>query len=111
MLTSRLIRQCVSLGKAASAAWTAEGRMPSPSFSLDAQLRFHDKWLKIDLQVDFGMNLIIGSNIVLDVKYRVLLFFKGAGIYLSPYPKAIWLHCWSTFTSFSCVQLYRQCAS
>ncbi|KAK0139773.1 E3 ubiquitin-protein ligase HERC2 [Merluccius polli] len=29
-----------------------EGRdeMPSPSFTLDAQLRFHDKWLKIDLQ-------------------------------------------------------------
>lgn len=25
--------------------------MPSPSFTLDAQLRFHDKWLKIDLQV------------------------------------------------------------
>ncbi|TNN35992.1 E3 ubiquitin-protein ligase HERC2 [Liparis tanakae] len=24
--------------------------MPSPSFNLDAQLRFHDKWLKIDLQ-------------------------------------------------------------
>lgn len=28
-----------------------EGKMPSPSFTLDAQLRFHDKWLKIDLQV------------------------------------------------------------
>lgn len=26
-------------------------KMPSPSFTLDAQLRFHDKWLKIDLQV------------------------------------------------------------
>lgn len=28
-----------------------EGKMPSPSFTLYAQLRFHDKWLKIDLQV------------------------------------------------------------
>ncbi|XP_076870833.1 LOW QUALITY PROTEIN: E3 ubiquitin-protein ligase HERC2 [Brachyhypopomus gauderio] len=28
--------------------------MPSPSFSLDAQLRFHDKWLKIDLQRAFS---------------------------------------------------------
>lgn len=28
-----------------------EGKMPAPSFTLYAQLRFHDKWLKIDLQV------------------------------------------------------------
>ncbi|KAK7880341.1 hypothetical protein WMY93_033015, partial [Mugilogobius chulae] len=28
--------------------------MPSPAFSLDAQLRFHDKWLKIDLQRAFS---------------------------------------------------------
>uniref|UniRef100_A0A3P8VC28 Uncharacterized protein n=1 Tax=Cynoglossus semilaevis TaxID=244447 RepID=A0A3P8VC28_CYNSE len=28
--------------------------MPSPSFTLDAQLRFHDKWLKIDLQRAFS---------------------------------------------------------
>lgn len=77
MLTCRLIRECVSLGKAASAAWTAEGRMPSPSFSLDAQLRFHDKWLKIDLQVNFRMNLVIGPNIVFDYKYRVLMAFLG----------------------------------
>ncbi|KAJ0032136.1 hypothetical protein NQD34_002217 [Periophthalmus magnuspinnatus] len=28
--------------------------MPSPSFFLDAQLRFHDKWLKIDLQRAFS---------------------------------------------------------
>lgn len=78
-LTCRLIRDCVSLEKAASAAWTAEGRMPSPSFSLDAQLRFHDKWLKIDLQVNFGMNLVVGTNIVLYAKYRVLMFFRGQG--------------------------------
>lgn len=36
---------------AAFAAQRVEGKMPSPSFTLDAQLRFHDKWLKIDLQV------------------------------------------------------------
>lgn len=36
---------------AALAARRGEGKMPSPSFTLDAQLRFHDKWLKIDLQV------------------------------------------------------------
>lgn len=78
-LTCCLICECVSLEKAASAAWTAEGRMPSPSFSLDAQLRFHDKWLKIDLQVNFGMNLVVGSDIVLDAKYRVLMFFRGQG--------------------------------
>lgn len=35
----------------AFAARRGEGKMPSPSFTLDAQLRFHDKWLKIDLQV------------------------------------------------------------
>lgn len=29
--------------------------MPSPSFTLDAQLRFHDKWLKIDLQVQYSV--------------------------------------------------------
>ncbi|XP_054644739.1 E3 ubiquitin-protein ligase HERC2 isoform X2 [Dunckerocampus dactyliophorus] len=28
--------------------------MPSPSFNLDAQQRFHDKWLKIDLQWAFS---------------------------------------------------------
>uniref|UniRef100_A0A3Q3DDM5 Uncharacterized protein n=1 Tax=Hippocampus comes TaxID=109280 RepID=A0A3Q3DDM5_HIPCM len=28
--------------------------MPSPSFNLDAQSRFHDKWLKIDLQWAFS---------------------------------------------------------
>ncbi|XP_059922232.1 E3 ubiquitin-protein ligase HERC2 isoform X1 [Gadus macrocephalus] len=28
--------------------------MPTPSFTLDAQLRFHDKWLKIDLQRAFS---------------------------------------------------------
>ncbi|XP_078115961.1 E3 ubiquitin-protein ligase HERC2 isoform X3 [Sander vitreus] len=28
--------------------------MPSPSYTLDAQLRFHDKWLKIDLQRAFS---------------------------------------------------------
>uniref|UniRef100_A0A3Q3AY01 Uncharacterized protein n=1 Tax=Kryptolebias marmoratus TaxID=37003 RepID=A0A3Q3AY01_KRYMA len=28
--------------------------MPSSSFTLDAQLRFHDKWLKIDLQRAFS---------------------------------------------------------
>ncbi|AWP11407.1 putative E3 ubiquitin-protein ligase HERC2-like [Scophthalmus maximus] len=28
--------------------------MPSPCFTLDAQLRFHDKWLKIDLQRAFS---------------------------------------------------------
>uniref|UniRef100_A0A3B3QN49 E3 ubiquitin-protein ligase HERC2 n=1 Tax=Paramormyrops kingsleyae TaxID=1676925 RepID=A0A3B3QN49_9TELE len=28
--------------------------MPSPTFSLDAQLRFHNKWLKIDLQRAFS---------------------------------------------------------
>lgn len=36
---------------AAFAARKGEGKMPSSSFTLDAQLRFHDKWLKIDLQV------------------------------------------------------------
>ncbi|KAL7832768.1 hypothetical protein SRHO_G00297860 [Serrasalmus rhombeus] len=41
-------------GKAAFAAWQKEENMPSPSFSLDAQLRFHDKWLKIDLQRAFS---------------------------------------------------------
>uniref|UniRef100_A0A4W5RG72 Uncharacterized protein n=1 Tax=Hucho hucho TaxID=62062 RepID=A0A4W5RG72_9TELE len=28
--------------------------MPTPYFTLDAQLRFHDKWLKIDLQRVFS---------------------------------------------------------
>lgn len=44
-------------GKAAFAAWRKEERMPSPSFFLDAQLRFHDKWLKIDLQVNEAAEL------------------------------------------------------
>ncbi|XP_062251671.1 LOW QUALITY PROTEIN: E3 ubiquitin-protein ligase HERC2 [Platichthys flesus] len=39
---------------AAFAARRGEGKMPSPSFSLDAQMRFHDKWLKIDLQRAFS---------------------------------------------------------
>ncbi|XP_017159836.1 E3 ubiquitin-protein ligase HERC2 isoform X1 [Poecilia reticulata] len=39
---------------AAFAAGREEGKMPSPSFTLDAQLRFHDKWLKIDLQRAFS---------------------------------------------------------
>ncbi|KAA8589723.1 hypothetical protein FQN60_013088 [Etheostoma spectabile] len=39
---------------AAFAARRGEGKMPSPSFTLDAQLRFHDKWLKIDLQRAFS---------------------------------------------------------
>lgn len=39
------------VGKAAFAARRKEERMPSPPFFLDAQLRFHDKWLRIDLQV------------------------------------------------------------
>lgn len=36
---------------AAFAARRGEEKMPSPSFTLNAQLRFHDKWLKMDLQV------------------------------------------------------------
>jgi len=62
--------------------------MPSPSFSLDAQLRFHDKWLKIDLQVNFVMNDFCHRSKYcglgcpsLDTKYRVLMFFRGAGMY------------------------------
>ncbi|TKS74835.1 E3 ubiquitin-protein ligase HERC2 [Collichthys lucidus] len=39
---------------AAFAARRGEGKMPSPSFTLDAQLRFHDKWLKMDLQRAFS---------------------------------------------------------
>lgn len=56
-----VVRTCVSVSNtplfssscrlAALAARRGEGKMPSPSFTLDAQLRFHDKWLKIDLQV------------------------------------------------------------
>ena len=47
--TQPFISLCCRL--AAFAARRGEGKMPSPSFTLDAQLRFHDKWLKIDLQV------------------------------------------------------------
>ncbi|MEQ2287687.1 hypothetical protein AMECASPLE_015268, partial [Ameca splendens] len=39
---------------AAFAARREEGKMPSLSFTLDTQLRFHDKWLKIDLQRAFS---------------------------------------------------------
>lgn len=46
---------CVSCRLAAFAARRGGGKMPSPSFTLDAQLRFHDKWLKIDLQVWYSI--------------------------------------------------------
>lgn len=35
--------------------------MPSPSFTLYAQLRFHDKWLKIDLQVCVDELMHVGT--------------------------------------------------
>ncbi|KAL1023407.1 hypothetical protein UPYG_G00040470 [Umbra pygmaea] len=41
-------------GRAAIAARREGKKMPSSSFTLDAQLRFHDKWLKIDLQRVFS---------------------------------------------------------
>lgn len=109
MVLTCLIYKCASLGKAASAARRAEGRMPSPSFSLNAQLRFHDKWLKIDLQVNLGKGFChrhkhrpLGYS-SLDAKYRVLMFFRGAGIYRSPYSKATWFRCWSTLTLLLCL--------
>ncbi|KAB5583793.1 hypothetical protein PHYPO_G00099730 [Pangasianodon hypophthalmus] len=49
-----MLKAETSRGKAAFAARRKEDRMPSPSFFLDAQLRFHDKWLKIDLQRAFS---------------------------------------------------------
>lgn len=42
---------CMVLQVGCICSQRGEGKMPSPSFTLDAQLRFHDKWLKIDLQV------------------------------------------------------------
>ncbi|RVE74076.1 hypothetical protein OJAV_G00037550 [Oryzias javanicus] len=39
---------------AAFAAKRRGGKMPSPSFTLNPQMRYHDKWLKIDLQRAFS---------------------------------------------------------
>lgn len=47
---------------AASAAGGGGEKMPSPSFTLDAQLRFHDKWLKIDLQVCVSLLTFFSQN-------------------------------------------------
>lgn len=64
---------------AAFAAQRGEGKMPSPSFTLDAQLRFHDKWLKIDLQVCTREG---GSGTKLYLSWWVLFF--GCFFFLPP---------------------------